>query len=388
MRRILRWLIALVVVAAGAALFWYLSRPEPVAVALAPVERGTVESTVANTRVGTVEACRRSKLAPAIGGQVSRLPVREGDRVEEGALLLEIWNEDLEAEVRLAESEVSTARAREQEACLEAEVVEREAKRLQRLRDQELVSEEQADRATTDARARRAGCDAARAALDVSRARVEVARAELQRTRLTAPFAGVVAEVNAELGEYVTPSPPGIATLPAIDLIDVRCLYVTAPIDEVDAPEIRPGMQACVTLDAFPGRLCGAQVRRIAPYVLDREKQARTVDVEVDLQGARESWNLLPGYSADVEIVLERREDVLRVPTEAVLDGDRVLLYVEASGRLEERSFDPGLSNWRYTEVRAGLEAGDRVVISVTREGVEAGALAVPAGEDGTRTPD
>ena len=61
---------------------------------------------------------------------------------------------------------------------------------------------------------------------------------------LTAPFDGVVAEVNAELGEYVTPSPPGIPTPPAVDLIDDRCLYVTAPIDEVDAPEIRTGMPA------------------------------------------------------------------------------------------------------------------------------------------------
>ncbi|NIR31835.1 MAG: efflux RND transporter periplasmic adaptor subunit [Gammaproteobacteria bacterium] len=386
MRRALRWLIPLVVVAAAAALFWHLSRPEAVPVMLARVERGPVESTVANTRVGTVEACRRSKLAPATGGQVSRLPVREGDRVEEGALLLEIWNEDLAAQARLAESEISTARAREQEACLEAQVAEREAKRLQRLREQELVSEERADRATTDARARFAGCEAARAALEVSRARVEVVRAELERTRLIAPFAGVVAEVNAELGEYVTPSPPGIATLPAVDLIDDGCLYVKAPIDEVDAPDIRPGMPACVTLDAFPGRLCGARVRRIAPYVLDREKQARTVDVEVDLRDARDSWNLLPGYSADVEIVLERREEVLRVPTEAVLDGHRVLVYADASGRLEERTIDTGLSNWRYTEVRAGLDAGERVVVSVTREGVEPGALAVPEGGDGARS--
>lgn len=164
MKRALRWVIPLLVVAGVAAAFWQLSRPEPVPVVLERVQRGMVEATVANTRVGTVEACRRSKLAPAIGGQVSRLTAREGDEVQAGALLLEIWNEDLEAEVRLAESEISTAQAREQEACLEAEVAEREAKRLRRLREQELVSEEAADRATTDARARLAGCEAARAA--------------------------------------------------------------------------------------------------------------------------------------------------------------------------------------------------------------------------------
>jgi HlyD family secretion protein len=383
MRRAARWLIVLGVLAAAAVFAWRLSRPEPILVVLAPVERGEVESTVSNTRVGTVEACRRAQLAPATGGQVAALPVHEGDRVGKGDLLLEIWNDDLKAELTLAQSEVTTAEARVREACLKAEVAEREAQRLQRLRERDLVSEERVDRATTDAKAQQAGCAAARAAHQVSRARVAVARAALERTVLKAPFAGVVAEVNAELGEYVTPSPPGIPTLPAVDLIDDSCLYVKAPIDEVDAPRIQPGMSACVSLDAFPGRLCNERVRRIAPYVLDREKQARTVDVEVDVKGARDGWNLLPGYSADVEIVLERREHALRVPTEAVLEGNRVLVYRAADARLEERTIETGLSNWRYTEVLSGLQAGERVVVSVAREGVVPGALVVPAEEAG-----
>jgi HlyD family secretion protein len=351
---------------------------EAVSVVLAAVERGRVEASVANTRAGTVTACRRSKLAPAIGGQVDQLAVREGDHVEQKQILMVIWNRDLEARIKLAASEQLAAKARVQEVCLVADVADREARRQQRLWEQNLVAEEQVDRATTEAKAKRAACSAAKASVEISRAQMEVAEAALEQTILRAPFGGVVAEVNAELGEYVTPSPPGIPTLPAVDLIDSSCLYVSAPIDEVDAPQIRIGMPACVTLDAFPRSRCNARVRRIAPYVLDREKQARTVEIEVEFTDPLEREGLLPGYSADVEIVLERRESVLRVPTEAVLEGNQVLIRQPADGILELRIFHPGISNWRYTEVASGLAEGERVVVSVGREGVAAGARTVP----------
>ncbi|NIM28975.1 MAG: efflux RND transporter periplasmic adaptor subunit [Gammaproteobacteria bacterium] len=374
----LRTLIVLIALALAGVAVRYFTRPAPVAVVLVPVERGEVETTVSNTRAGTVKACRRSRLAPAIGGQVAQLSVREGDRVDDGQILMVIWNEDLEARVQLAASEELAASARVQEACLNAEVAEREAERQQRLARQRLVAEEIVDRATTEAKARAAACQAARAAREVARANTTAARANLARTVLRAPFDGVVAEVNAELGEFVTPSPPGIPTPPAVDLIDYRCLYVAAPIDEVDAPAIRTGMTACVSLDAFPERRCQAKVRRIAPYVLDVEKQARTVEVEVEFAGETDSADLLPGYTADVEIVLERRDNVLRVPTETVLEGSRVLVYREPDGMLESRRFERGLSNWRYTQVLSGLGEGEKVVLSVDREGVEAGARATP----------
>lgn len=376
------WLFWLLVVGAAGAGVWYWTRPKPVAVVLKTVDRGRVESTVANTRAGTVKACRRARLAPATGGQIARLPARKGERVKAGQVLLELWNDDLAAALTLARREAAAAAARAEEACVTAEVAERDAARSRKLRSQGVASEENTDRAVGEAKARGAACTAARATAQVSAAQVAVAEANLERTILRAPFAGTVAEVNGELGEFVTPSPVGVPTLPAVDLIDEGCLYITAPIDEVDAPAVELGMPARVSLDAFPGRHFAGKVRRIAAYVLDREKQARTVDVEVDLTDPADARNFLPGYSADVEVVLAVRDDVVRVPTEAVLEGHRVLLFRsgegEREGVLEARSFEPGLSSWEYTEVRSGLEAGERVVASVDREGVTDGAAAVP----------
>jgi HlyD family secretion protein len=371
-------IVTAAVIAVIAGIIWYTTRPKPVAVILQKIDRGVVEASVANTRAGTVEACQRAKMATATGGQVASIAVDKGDHVRAGQVLLSLWNDDRKAEVKLAESELVAARARTEETCALADSADREAKRLLKLRQSKLVAEDQVDKAVADAEAKRAACRAVRAAEQEGKARIDVARAALERTILTAPFDGVVAEVNAKLGEFVTPSPPGIPTLPAIDLIGKQCLYVSAPIDEVDAPAVRPGQPARITLDAFAGRQFKGAVRRVAPYVLDREKQARTVEVEASFTDQTETENLLPGYSADIEVILDSRTNVLRVPTEAVLEGYRVLVYEPRSGRLEERRFKPGLANWKFTEVSSGLNEGELVVVSVERKGVEAGARAVP----------
>jgi HlyD family secretion protein len=377
MGRLQRWAVALVVIGAIGAVAWYFTRPRPVEVVLGQVDRGLVERTVSNTRAATVTACRRAKLAPPTGGQIARLLVREGDRVKQGEVLLELWSEDLRAQVRLAQDQLNAARARADQTCLAADLAEREASRARQLRDERFISAEALDKAVSQAKSQRAACSAARADIEQAKSGIAVAQASLSRQQLRAPFAGVVAEVTGELGEFTTPSPPGIPTPPAVDLIDDSCLYVTAPIDEVDAPAIRLEMPARISVDAFPGRKFDAHVRRIAPYVLDVEKQARTVDVEVEFNDPEQTGTLLVGYSADVEIVLDTKSGVLRVPTAAIQEGARVLVF-GAEDRLEQRTIETGLSNWEYTEVINGLGEGDRVVLSLERPGVMAGAKAVP----------
>jgi HlyD family secretion protein len=369
--------ITAAIVVALLAAAWYFTRPDPIAVALVTVERGPVAATVANTRAGTVDACRRAGLAPAMGGQIASLPVADGDHVEAGQLLLELWNEDLKAELTLAERDARAARSRAREACVVADVARRDAERLAALRADRLASEEAADQARGRAESTAAACAAAEDAVRVAEARVDVVKAQLERTQLRAPFAGVIAEINGELGEFVTPSPVGIPTPPTVDLIDASCLYVSAPIDEVDAPRVRAGLPARISLDAFPDRTFPGHVRRVAPYVLDVERQARTVEIEAEFDNA-DKTGLLPGYSADVEVVLDERADVLRLPTSVILPGNTVFVYDEATGTIASRKIETGISNWEFTEILSGLSAGDRVVSSVDREGVVDGAAVRP----------
>lgn len=355
---------------------WSLTRPTPIEVELASIARGTVEATVVNTRAGTIKACRRAKLAPAVGGQIIKLPVKEGDRVEQGTILLELWNADLTAQHELAKQQLATAKSRQREACILAENARRESVRTQQLVSQGFVSPQRAEDADFNAQAKQASCAAAAADVKRAQAQIEVTQANLERTQLHAPFAGIVAQVTGELGEYTMPSPPGIPTPPAIDLIDDSCLYVTAPMDEVDAPKIMVGQEARITLDALPGRSFAGRVRRIAPYVTEIEKQARTVDVEVNFtEGA--DYALLVGYSADVEVIIDRQENVLRIPTQAIRQQGKVLVLGEQD-YLEERQPETGLANWAYTEIVSGLEEGNQVVISFDDENIAAGAFVRP----------
>jgi HlyD family secretion protein len=110
----------------------------------------------------------------------------------------------------------------------------------------------------------------------------------------------------------------------------------------------------------------------VAPYVLDVEAQNRTVEIDVELDDAELTATLLPGTSADVEVVLEAREGALRVPAPAVLTGDKVL--VVDGDRLVEREIEIGLRNWDFVEVRAGVAAGELVVVSLDRPEIRAGA--------------
>ena len=380
-----RSLIAIAIVAALAAAFWWIGRPKPIAVTVREIDRGIVESSIANTRAGTVDACQRTKLSTIMGGRIEVLAVKEGDRVQKGQLLMKLWNDDQQAQSTLALAQVATARQRVTEACAQAANAEREAQRQSALREKGFVSSSREETARTEAEARRASCGAAKADVAQFEARVNATRVEQGRTVLYAPFAGTIANIVGEVGEYSTPSPPGVPTPPAIDLIDDSCLYITAPMDEVDAPKIGAGQPVRISLDALPGKSFPGKVKRIAPYVSAVEKQARTVDIKATFDDPQAPGKLLIGYSADVEVILAVRNDVVRVPTSALLEGGRVLV-AGSDGKLAERTIKAGLANWEYTEVLDGLKAGDRVVTSLERAGVKASANYVVEEKAGSTT--
>jgi HlyD family secretion protein len=375
MRRLIKWVLVLLVLALiFTAIYWQTTKPRPISVAVAVAAPGIVENTISNTRAGTIEACRRAGLSPSTGGLISVLNVRKGDSVRKGDLLLSLWNKDLMAEIELSQAEAESAKANARASCLTADVAQREANRLLKLKKSGAVSEETVDRSVTDASARRASCDAAKASTAVSAARANVIRARLDRTRLIAPFDGVVAAIHGELSEYVTPSSSSVGGTPVIDLLDTSCFHVTAPIDEVDAPRVSLGQTARVTLDAFGDREFAGTVSQIAPFVLDLASQARTVEIEVELNNPTDRTELLAGYSADVEIILAARNVPVRVPSEVVLENSR--LFVLNGDTIEERDVLVGITNWRWAEIVEGVKTDESVVTSIDADGLETGALA------------
>jgi HlyD family secretion protein len=375
-----KWLKRLSIVAALAAVVIVLKltvlRPKPIEVEVQAVLRGLVEETVTNSRAGTVKAHRRAKLSPEYGGMVIKLPFREGDRVEAGDILLQLDDRLQRERVQLAEQDLQVSRAERKRACLAAERAGRELERTRQLASDKIVSADLLDQVESSKKVADAACSAAEAAVERAVAAVAVSRTELDKTQVRAPFGGVLADVATEIGEWTTPSPPALPVPPVIDVLDPDSLYISAPMDEVDSARIRAGQPARVTVDSHRNRDFAGTVTRIAPYVLDIEAQNRTVEVEVELADLGDVV-LLPGTSADVEVILSTRSDVLRIPTSALIEGNKVLIL--QGERLSEHSVEIGLRNWDFSEIAGGVQEGDLVVTSLDRREVEDGALAVAA---------
>jgi HlyD family secretion protein len=377
----LRLAVVAALVAAVIVLRLTVFAPAPVPVRVVLAEKGRVEETVTNSRAGTVKARRRAKLAPETGGRVVALPHRRGSRVRAGELLLKIDDSLQRAQLRVAEDEAAAARAQRDQACLAAARAGRERERTESLARDGIASADVLDAATSQSQGADAACRAAKAAATRAESSVALARVAVSKMVLVAPFDGIVADTFIEVGEWTTPSPPAIPVPPVLDLIDMRSIYVSAPMDEVDSARVKKGQPARVTVDSHRGRHFPAHVVEVAPYVEDRLEQNRTVEIELELDDQAFAGTLLPGTSADAEVILSAREDVLRVPTSALLEGGKVLVL--EGDRLVEKRLELGLRNWDFTEVTGGLAAGDRVVVSLDRAEVKAGAKARAEAEPG-----
>ena len=111
----------------------------------------------------------------------------------------------------------------------------------------------------------------------------------------------------------------------------------------------------------------GISVITVAP-----EAQNRTVEIEVELRDDDVSRSLLPGTSADVEVILQTLTEVLRIPTNALMQGKQVLVI--SDGILVEREVETGLRNWDLVEITAGLQEGEQIVASLDQDEIEAGS--------------
>jgi HlyD family secretion protein len=202
--------------------------------------------------------------------------------------------------------------------------------------------------------------------LERAGAALRLAEQQSRDLGIRAPFDGVVTQLFTEIGESVVPGRP------VAEILGPDSLYVSAPIDEVDIGRVQSGLPVRVTLDAFPGVVYNGAVTRVAPFVSDLLGQSRTMEIEVDFRIGPDQPKPRPGASADVEIILDTRSDVLRIPTFAVMERRRVLVVND--GRAEAREVKLGLHNWEFTEIMTGLSAGERVITSLDRPGVRDGA--------------
>ena len=251
---------------------------------------------------GIVEVSASSVPEALQGGILAELLVEVGDDVEAGQLLavtdtagvLRARVEEARTVLVLVRQQAAASRSSADATCVRAGVLQREADRLSRLREQDLAAEEETDRAIGEAEAAAADCTAARSAVAVAEADIDVAAArltrqqkDLARSQIVSPTAGKVLAINARPGERVDTD--GI-----LELGNVSRMYAIAEVYETDVGRLRVGQSAIVSSAALPGDLEG-RIERIRPIVRKQDqigtdpaarKDARIVEVEVALDDA------------------------------------------------------------------------------------------------------
>jgi HlyD family secretion protein len=140
-------------------------------------------------------------------------------------------------------------------------------------------------------------------------------------------------------------------------------------------------MPVRITLDAFRGQMFMGKVKRIAAYVQDYAKQARTVDIEISFDATQSLPALLAGYSVDVDIILASASTNLRVPTDAIIDNNSIYILND-NGKIEKRKISLGLTNWQFSEVTEGLTKSEKVIVNAANiANIRAGLPAISTQE-------
>lgn len=296
--------------------------PPPVAVEAMAVTRGPVSATI--TAVGTLQAEESVVIRPEIAGLVTEIAFDEGRPVARGATLIRLEDSILRAELAQAEADLALAKSDYE-------------------RNLDLFK-----KGSGSARAR----DQATAELEATTARVALARARLDKTRIRAPFGGLLGLRQVSVGDYVTPGQE------IVNLEDVDPVKVDFRVPEVFLSRLHAGQALSVEVDAFPGQTFTGEVYALDPRI---EAQGRSIALRARI--ANPERVLRPGLFARVTLVTAQREDALLVPEEAVFaQGDQQFVYRISDGKAALTPVRLGDRQGALVEVVEGVAAGDQVV--------------------------
>jgi HlyD family secretion protein len=344
---------------------------KPLDVKAARVERGTVRDVVTSSSAGEVAPERHATVRAEIGARVGVVKFRRGDRVHHGALVVALDDADLAARLAQARAALPAQLAQIDQAKARVATLERQAQRAQLLVERGAGAAQASEDAANLLREAKEALRAQAGLVEQSQAAVRVAQVALEKTRLTAPFDGLLAELYPDPGEEMTPATP------AFEIIDDSRLHVNATVDEADAARVALGQYAELTLDALPGVRIPGRLSRVAPALRKDPKGSRTLGIEVEVKDAREALaaGLKPGMSANVEVVVVEKPDVVYLPTNVIIGrGLKRTVYRVDGGVAHQVAVEVGLGNWERTEILRGVQPGDRVVSSLSVKGLEDGA--------------
>ena len=387
-------LIVLVICCLAAAGFWLYKKPDkepspseessPAATSSESQASSPLPVKVTMVRVADLEKRIKSPgevfteknvvLKAEVKGVLKKLNIREGQHVKTGEILAEL--DDTPYRLRLEQEEASRLKALSEllldrlfqqpeladnsEDLLNVKKAEEAYLKAKRAFEEGLISQSELEKLRRDYELAMIGSGlkrdeiiASSKGLTQAEVNVKIAQMELEKTRITAPFSGVITQIRVAPGESIE------AGREICTLVDLSQLKIEAKVLETVVGKIKTGREAYVNFTAYPGKVFSGQVAAISPLVDSKDK---TCSVFVHLDNPAEE--IKPGMHAEVEIISEIFPSRLLVPQEAVLvRGGRPLVFVVENGLAKWRYIQTGEENERFIEVLEGVTEGEQVIV-------------------------
>jgi HlyD family secretion protein len=361
-------------------------------------KRGKIISLV--TATGTVQARTTVKMSADVSAKIMKLPIKEGDLVAPGDLLVQLDRTRYLAAVRQAEAQLSAAKANEKRS--EASLLEARQtfERGKKLYERELISEEQFVQLETAFEVAKAIHESSQYTIAQQQAYLVQRDDDLSKTKITSPIHGTITELNAEVGEIVmigTMNNPGTVIMTVADLDTIE---IEVEVDETDISRVKLGQNVEIEVDAFPDTTFRGQVTEVgnAARISGYSTSDRVTNFLVTVLLLDDVPDIKPGMTATADITVDRRENALCVPIQAVVyreqekekekeeqpestsgalaadapsdsssDDDDELEELEGVFRIAGDSVlfvpvETGIADQQRIEIVSGLEEGEQIV--------------------------
>ena len=318
-----------------------------------PVEIGTIEREpieLRRTFTGTLEASAAFVVAPKVGGRIEELTPDLGDKVEWNQVVARLDNAEFTQAVAQAQADVEVAKANLKEAESLLEIARREVQRVESLSKRGVSSESERDAAMADLLAREAHLQVSQAQLVRAEAELEAARVRLGYTEVTAGWSGTSGEQRIVAERFVDEGETVSANAPLLEIVDLDPVTAVFYVTERDYALLKQGQKVVLRTDAYPGETFSGSLKRIAPVFRENTRQAR-VELVVDNSDQR----LKPGMFVRATIVLDRVEETLTIPAQALTrrnGSDGVFLVEEENSSVKWQPVTPGIRQDERLEIR------------------------------------
>ena len=365
------WVGVIAVLGAGGYVGWrWATRQRPVAVETATVsERAAGTQAAVLNASGYVTARRRATVSSKITGKVVEVNVEEGMAVTEGQVLARLDDATQRAGLALAEAQAAAARSgvRENEVRL-AEAKVTLVRRNQLVADK-LVTQADVDAARAEVDSLDARISASREQVQVAERQVELERTNLDNTIIRAPFSGIAISKDAQPGEMVSPvsAGGGFTRTGICTIVDMRSLEIEVDVNESYINRVKPDQDVTAALDAYPDWQIPARVITMVPTA-DRQKATVLVRIGFKQLDPR----ILPDMGVKVTFLRSAEEahapaarPVTLVPKAAIrTENNQAYAFVVGNDLVDRRAVKTGGADGDRVEVLAGLNPGERVVVS------------------------